>query len=229
MMRCSCCHPLPLMPKGERFRWEHALRGEHEWFSSMIKGEIVDWLSLMTTLVTAWWQHPLVGMISWTILWPLQWSQCTQIDIRMMMVMVVMPLELMPLHVPMKKMSWKPLENSLKTLDWILSFDWALVPLEMMWSLVKSTYLMMVPMVAWIEPFPFDWTWSLWWSLWRRWYHLWCIGPFVDIGAMCWSHGPWPIWYMEPLQFMAALVLWWNICGPFEGISNLWKMDVDLC
>ena len=26
-------------------------------------------------------------------------------------------------------------------------------PLEMMWSLVKPTYLMMVPMVAWIEPF----------------------------------------------------------------------------
>ena len=28
------------------------------------------------------------------------------------------------------------------------------MPLEMMWSLVKPTYLMMVPMVAWIEPFP---------------------------------------------------------------------------
>ena len=27
------------------------------------------------------------------------------------------------IDVPMKKMSWKPLENSLKTLDWMLSFD----------------------------------------------------------------------------------------------------------
>ena len=47
----------------------------------------------MTTLVTTWWQHPSVGTISWTILWPLQWSQCTHIDIWMMMVvMVVMAL-----------------------------------------------------------------------------------------------------------------------------------------
>ena len=43
-MRCSCSHPLPLMPKGERFRWEHEL------LSSMTKGEIVDCrLSLMPT------------------------------------------------------------------------------------------------------------------------------------------------------------------------------------
>lgn len=58
----------------------------------------------MTTMVTTWWQDPSVETISWTILWPLQWSQCTQIDIWMMMV-VIMVMALMELG---GRLGWHP-------------------------------------------------------------------------------------------------------------------------
>ena len=98
---------MPLMPKGQRFRWKHALRGS---MSCCDKGEIVDHSSLIVTDANNKCWKPCLLYVTLAVdttyldgamhvCDPCSGHISTENDIWMMVVMVVMPLELTePMH-----------------------------------------------------------------------------------------------------------------------------------